>query len=61
MAKTPISAPNNQLADKEDPVSEALNEILVLANNAELYAAHDQAGVLRVKIQALVAQAKAAL
>jgi hypothetical protein len=40
---------------------EALDAINELAGKAELYAAHDQAGVLRAKIQALVAQAKAAL
>jgi len=42
-------------------VLDALDAINELAGKAELYAAHDQAGVLRTKIQALVAQAKAAL
>jgi hypothetical protein len=42
-------------------VVEALDAINELAQKAETYSDHGQAGVLRVKIQALVAQAKAAL
>ncbi|WP_188130768.1 hypothetical protein [Paraburkholderia panacisoli] len=52
--KTTTAAPTNAVADALDAIND-------LASKAELYASHDQAGVLRVKIQALVAQAKAAL
>ena len=53
--KTTAASPANT------SVAEALDAISDLAGNAELYAAHDKAGVLGARIQALVAQAKAAL
>jgi hypothetical protein len=52
--KTAVAPANTAVAD-------ALDKINDLAQMAETYSDHGQAGVLRVKIQALVAQAKAAL
>jgi hypothetical protein len=56
MAKTQPNA-----APVANPVADALDAINELAGKAELFEAHGQVGVLRVKIQELVAKAKAAL
>jgi hypothetical protein len=56
-----MAKPQPTAAPVTNPVADALNAISDLAGQAELYEAHGQIGVLRVKIQELVAKAKAAL
>lgn len=56
-----MANPKSPAQPTNTAIVEALDAINELARQAETYSDHGQAGVLRVKIQALVAQAKAAL